>query len=211
MTQKGAGILVLKTKGLLILFSGPSGSGKDTVLNELRSRGVNIKQSVSMTTREIRNGEIDGVDYYFTDVPTFEKRIEEGYFLEYVKYGSNYYGTPKKRIEELIDEGCNVVLKIEVEGAANVRAVFPDAFSIFIMPPTLSELENRLKGRGTETAEAYENRLRIARNEIERAMEYDYIVVNDDVSRCADDVCSILTAQHLLSKNMEQIVSDFTK
>lgn len=201
----------LKTKGLLILFSGPSGSGKDTVLNELRSRGVNIKQSVSMTTREIRNGEIDGVDYYFTDVPTFEKRIEEGYFLEYVKYGSNYYGTPKKRIEELIDEGCNVVLKIEVEGAANVRAVFPDAFSIFIMPPTLSELENRLKGRGTETAEAYENRLRIARNEIERAMEYDYIVVNDDVSRCADDVCSILTAQHLLSKNMEQIVSDFTK
>lgn len=204
-------ILDLKTKGLLILFSGPSGSGKDTVLSELRSRGVNLTQSVSMTTRQMRDGEVDGVDYYFTDVPTFEKRIEEGYFLEYVKYGDNYYGTPKKKIEELMDEGHNVVLKIEVEGASNVRAVFPQVFSVFIIPPSLEELENRLKGRGTESPEAFEKRLKIARDELKRAKEYDYIVINDDVSKCADDVCAIITAEHLRFDKMAQLVNDITE
>ena len=127
--------MALANKGLLIVLSGPSGSGKDSVLAQLKDRGLNMKQSISMTTRAMRQGEKDGVDYYFTDVATFEKYIEEGYFLEYVKYGDNYYGTPRKKIEDLIDEGYNVFLKIEVQGAKNIRNTFPEAISIFIVPP----------------------------------------------------------------------------
>lgn len=200
--------LALKNKGLLIVFSGPSGSGKDTVLGELKKRDINMKQSVSVTTRDIRDGEVDGVDYYFTDVQTFEKNIEEGYFLEYVKYGSNYYGTPKKRIEELIDGGSNVVLKIEVEGAGNVRRVFPDAVSVFIIPPSMEELEKRLKGRGTETEESFRNRLDIAKEELKRACEYDYIVVNDSVSACADRVCAVIEAETFKYTRMKALVDN---
>lgn len=198
----------LKNKGLLIVFSGPSGSGKDTVLGELKKRDINMKQSVSVTTRDIRDGEVDGVDYYFTDVQTFEKNIEEGYFLEYVKYGSNYYGTPKKKIEELIDGGSNVFLKIEVEGAGNVRKVFPEAISVFIIPPSLEELQNRLRGRGTETEETFKNRLDIAKEELRRAREYDYIVVNDSVSSCADRVCAIIEAETLKCSRMKALVDN---
>ena len=108
-----------KTKGMLVLFSGPSGSGKDTVLAELKTRDINLKQSISMTTRAMRDGEADGVDYYFTDVATFEKNIEEGYFLEYVKYGENYYGTPLKEIEEAMEKGKDIILEIEVDGGIN--------------------------------------------------------------------------------------------
>ena len=141
MTRKAVVILVSKNKGLLIVFSGPSGSGKDTVLAELKNRDINMQQSISVTTRDMREGEVDGVDYFFTDVETFEKNITEGYFLEYVKYGSNYYGTPKKRIEELTDGGSNVFLKIEVEGAGIVRKVFPECVS----PPMPLNAMSRIK------------------------------------------------------------------
>lgn len=197
-----------KNKGLLVVFSGPSGCGKDTVLSELKSRDINMKQSVSVTTRDMRDGEVDGVDYYFTDVETFEKNIKEGYFLEYVKYGVNYYGTPKKKIEELIDDGANVFLKIEVEGGANIRKAFPDVVSVFIIPPSMEELENRLKGRGTETEESFRRRFEIAKNELKRACEYDYIVINDNVSECADKVCAILDAETLRYSRMKTIVDD---
>lgn len=198
-----------KTKGLLVLFSGPSGSGKDTVLAELKTRDINLKQSISMTTRAMRDGETDGVDYYFTDVPTFEKNIEEGYFLEYVKYGENYYGTPLKKIEELIDEGHNVFLKIEVEGAANVRKAFPEVISIFIVPPSIEELERRLRGRGTETEETFRTRFDIAKNEIKRANEYDYIIVNDVVSKCADDVCAVLKTESSRYEKLKGFIDSF--
>ncbi len=196
----------LKTKGLLIVFSGPSGSGKDTVLAELKKRNINMKQSISMTTRPMRQGETDGVDYYFTDVNHFEKLISEDYFLEYVRYGENYYGTPKKKIIELMDEGVNVFLKIEVEGGGNVRKVFPDAVSVFIVPPSISALEQRLKGRGTESADTYNQRLKIAQTELGRASEYDYIIVNDDIMQCADDVCSVIKAETLRYSKMKSLL-----
>ncbi len=211
MTKKEEEILALKNKGLLIVFSGPSGSGKDTVLGELKKRNINLKQSISMTTRQMRDGETDGVDYYFTDVKTFEENIENDYFLEYVKYGENYYGTPKKKIQELIEEGNNVVLKIEVEGAGNVRKVFPEAISIFIIPPSIEVLKMRLKGRGTESDETYKRRLEIAKDELSRAKEYDYIVINDELSKCADDVCAIITAENSRYTNMKAIVDNITE
>lgn len=201
--------MALKTKGMLVLFSGPSGSGKDTVLAELKTRDVNLKQSISMTTRAMRDGETDGVDYYFTDVATFEKNIEDGYFLEYVKYGENYYGTPRKKIEELIEEGCNVFLKIEVEGAANVRKAFPDVVSIFIVPPSIDELERRLRGRGTETEETFRTRFEIAKDEIKRAKEYDYIIVNDVIEKCADDVCAVLTTEASRYEKLKGFIDSF--
>ncbi len=200
--------MALRNKGLLIVFSGPSGSGKDTVLAELKTRDINMKQSISVTTRDMREGEVDGVDYFFTDVETFEKNIKEDYFLEYVKYGSNYYGTPKKRIEELTDEGSDVFLKIEVEGGGNVRKVFPECVSIFIIPPSMDELEKRLRGRGTETEESFNKRFAIAKDEIKRACEYDYIVVNDSVSLCADKVCAIIEAEKLKFSRMKALVDD---
>ncbi len=196
----------LKNKGLLVVLSGPSGCGKDTVLAELKNRNINLKQSVSVTTRAIRDGEVDGLDYCFTNVADFEKKIDDGYFLEYVKYGANYYGTPKKNVEDLIDEGANVFLKIEVEGAGNVRKVFPEAVSVFIVPPSMEELSNRLKGRGTETEETFKRRLDIAQNELSRACEYDYIVVNDTIGECADRICAILKAESLRYVRMKTLV-----
>ncbi len=200
--------MALKNKGLLVVLSAPSGCGKDTVLAELKKRDINIKQSISDTTRAIRKNEVDGVDYCFTDVATFEKNITEGYFLEYVKYGTDYYGTPRKKVEDLIDEGTNVFLKIEVEGAGNIRKVYPEAVSVFIVPPSMEELEARLKGRGTETEESIKRRLGIARNELLRAGEYDYIVVNDTVSECADRICAIINAEASRYLRMKPFVDD---
>ena len=200
--------MALKNKGLLIVFSGPSGSGKDTVLAELKKRDINMQQSISVTTREMRDGEVDGVDYFFTDVETFEKNIKEGYFLEYVKYGSNYYGTPKKRIEELTDGGSNVFLKIEVEGAGNVRKVFPECVSVFIVPPSMEVLEERLRGRKTETEESIKRRLEIARDELLRACEYDYVVINDKIEDCIADICSIIKAENSKYTKMKDFVDN---
>ncbi len=199
-------------KGSLIVFSGPSGSGKDTVIKELKLKeNINLKQSISMTTRPPRDGEADGVDYYFTDVKTFEENIKNGYFLEYVNYGGNYYGTPKKKIEELLDEGVNVILKIEVEGGKNVRLAFPDSSSIFIMPPSMEVLSERLKGRGTETDESYLKRLEIAKDEISRANEYDYIVINDNLDECIATVEKIVVAEGCKYKLMKEFVDNFNK
>ena len=193
-----------KDKGLLVVLSAPAGCGKDTVLAEVKKADENVKQSISMTTRFPREGEQDGVDYYFTSQEDFENKIGENGFLEYVKYGVNYYGTPKKAIEEMVDSGKTVILKIEVEGAGNVRKIYPDAVSIFIMPPSLGELSRRLKNRGTETEEDICRRLKIAEGEIQRAKEYNYIVINDDLSVCVNDVLSIIKAERLKYSNMQE-------
>ena len=200
--------MALVNNGALFVLSAPSGCGKDTVLSFLKERDCNVKQSISVTTRKIRDGEADGVDYYFTNVADFEKKIQEDYFLEYVKYGENYYGTPKKKIEELVESGYNVFLKIEVEGAGNVRKFFPECISIFIVPPSFDALEARLRGRGTETEESLKRRLGIAREELLRAKEYDYIVVNDKLDDCVNDVCAIINAEHSKYSQMKDFVEN---
>ena len=197
-----------KDKGLLVVLSAPAGCGKDTVLAEVKKVDENVKQSISMTTRFPREGEKDGVDYYFTSQEDFENKIKENGFLEYVKYGVNYYGTPKKAIEELVESGKTVILKIEVEGAGNVRKIYPDAVSIFIMPPSLTELSRRLKNRGTETEEDICRRLKIAEDEMQRAKEYNYIVINDDLSVCVNDVLSIIKAERLKYSNMQEKIEE---
>lgn len=200
--------MALKDKGLLVVLSAPAGCGKDTVLAEVKKTDENVKQSISMTTRAPRDGETDGVDYYFTSQEDFENKINENGFLEYVKYGVNYYGTPKKAIEEMIADGKTVILKIEVEGAGNIRKMYPDAVSIFIMPPSFSELSRRLKNRGTETEEDICRRLKIAENEMQRANEYNYIVINDDLPVCVNDVLSIIKAERLKYSNMQEKIKN---
>ncbi len=200
--------MVSRNNGLLVVVSAPAGCGKDTVLAELKKADENIKQSISMTTRPAREGETDGVDYYFTTVNDFEDNINKNGFLEYVKYGVNYYGTPKKKIDEMLENDYTAILKIEVEGAGNVRKIYPNVVSVFIMPPSLTELERRLKGRGTETEEDVLRRLKIAETEMSRAKEYDYIVINDDIQTCVNDILSILNAERLKYDRMKNTVEN---
>lgn len=203
--------MALKDKGMLVVLSGPSGSGKDTVLEKLKQTDIVFDKTVSATTRQIRDNEKDGIDYYFIDKNTFEKRIEEGYFLEYTLYNDNYYGTPKSEVEKHLDKGGCILLKIEVEGAGNVRKAIPEALSIFIIPPSMEELERRLRGRGTETEESFQKRFETAKKELSRACEYDYVVINDDVSLCAEQISRILESEKLKYCRMKNIVNDILK
>ncbi len=208
MTKKEEGILALKGKGMLVVLSGPSGSGKDTVLDKLKETDFVFDKTISATTRDIREGEIDGVDYYFIDKNTFEERIREDYFLEYTTYNDNYYGTPKSEVERLVDKGGCILLKIEVEGASNIRKAIPDALSIFIIPPSMEELERRLRGRGTETEESFQKRFMIAKEELERAPEYDYVVINDNLDLCVEQISQILNSEKLRYCRMEDVVKN---
>jgi len=187
----------LDKKGLLIVISGPSGVGKGTVRKALFERvGQNLVYSISMTTRSPRDGEIDGVDYYFVSHEEFEKQIEKGNLLEYAKFVGNYYGTPYDLVEKQLNEGHEVVLEIEVQGAMQVKAKKPDAVFIFIAPPSYKALEHRLRQRGTESDEVIKERLEKAEREIIQAPAYDYIVVNDDVNNAADRIMAIIRAEH---------------
>lgn len=195
-------------KGMLIILSGPSGSGKDTILAPLAKREQNVQLSISMTTREARVGEIDGVHYYFVDRAEFEEKIADNEILEYAEYSGNYYGTPKAPVDMWLDEGKNVILKIEVKGAENIRRLYPDAVSIFILPPSMQILEERLRNRESETEASLQSRLAIARDEIKRSDEYDYIVVNDVVDDAVNDICSIIQAEQLSSVRMNSKVKE---
>lgn len=200
--------MALKGKGMLVVLSGPSGSGKDTVLERLKEMGVVFDKTISATTRQIRDGEKDGVDYYFIDKATFEERIKKDFFLEYTIYNNNYYGTPKSEVEKHIDKGGCILLKIEVEGAGNIRKAMPEALSVFIIPPSMAELEKRLRGRGTETEENFMERFDAAKQELSRAKEYDYVVINDDVDLCAKQISQILESEKLKYCRMEGIVQN---
>ncbi len=187
----------LNSKGLLVVISGPSGVGKGTVCKALLERkDHNLEYSVSMTTRKPRVGETDGIHYYYVSKETFENKIAENGFLEYAEFVGNYYGTPMDKVEEKLDEGKEVVLEIETQGAMQVRKNYPDAVFIFIVPPTIEALEMRIKKRATEPDEIIKERLAKAHREFEIAHKYDYIVVNDTVENAADRIMAIIRAEH---------------
>ena len=176
----------------LIVLSGPAGSGKDTVVQRLIELHPEIEVSVSLTTRNKRPGEHEGVNYYYIEAAEFERRIAAGEVLEYTNYCGNYYGTPKAEIEKRMRSGINVVLIIEVEGAANVKRIYPGAKLVFIRPPSFEELERRLRGRKTETEEKIQKRLSRALEEMEYACDYDYVIINDKVDDCAQELYQII-------------------
>jgi len=180
-----------KKKGAFIVISGPSGVGKNTIADILVDRGYGI-YSVSMTTRGIREGEKEGRDYFFVSKEEFDKNIEEGNFLEYAQYGDNYYGTLKSYVFDNIDNGTNVIAVVDIQGGVNIEKIFPEAALIFIMPPSYEELEKRLRGRGTDSEEAILKRLDIAKREMEFSSHYDYVVINNTVNECINDIIDII-------------------
>ncbi len=201
----------MHNKGMLVVLSGPSGSGKDTVLAELFKLNTGIVQSISMTTRQPRDDEKNGVDYLFVEEEYFLTAITSGRMLEYAKYGMNYYGTPKAPVDNWLDEGNTVVLKIDVQGAGNIRKLYPDSVSIFLTPPNMTVLENRLRNRGSEDEEDVRRRLDIACNELARIGEYDYVVVNDDLMSAVDEIKTIIKAEQLKVSRRKNILSEVKK
>lgn len=181
--------------GKLIVISAPSGTGKSTVIERLRELLPDLVLSVSATTRLPREGEAEGVAYYFVTKDHFRDMIARGDFLEYAEFVGDFYGTPKEPVLQCIEEGRNILLEIEVQGAGQVMAVMPDAVTIFIVPPDMSELERRLRGRGTDSEEKLNARLERAKAELERKDEYAYIVINDDVYRAAAEIAAIINRE----------------
>ncbi len=182
-------------KGLLIVVSGPSGAGKGTICKALLKNDENIEISVSATTRKPRTGEIDGINYFFHEKDEFQNMIANSDFLEYAEVYGNYYGTPRKPVEEKLNQGKDVLLEIDIQGALNVKKIFPDGVFIFILPPSMKELKNRIVGRGTETEEAINKRFKSAYDELKYAFKYDYVVINDKVDLAAKKVEAILVAE----------------
>jgi len=194
----------LREKGILYILSGPSGVGKGTVRERLFEQENNLKYSISMTTRNQRLGEEDGVDYFFKTVDAFEEMIAAGKLLEYAKYVNNYYGTPKDYVMEQLERGHDVFLEIEVQGAMQVKQNYPQGVFIFLCPPSLQELKNRISGRGTETQELLTSRLQQAKKEIKMMSEYDYVVMNDDVELAVDKIKSIVQSEHCKRERIEK-------
>lgn len=194
----------MQEKGLLIVLSGPSGVGKGTVRKEVFSQpDTAFEYSISATTRAPRDGEVHGVDYFFKTREEFEHLIEEEKLLEYAEFVGNYYGTPVDYVQQTLDSGKDVFLEIEVQGARQVRKKFPDGLFIFLVPPSLSELKNRIVTRGTESEDVINNRMNAAREELEMMHLYDYVVENDQVDRAVERIKAIVIAEHLRRERVE--------
>ena len=185
----------MKKKGLLVVVSGPSGAGKGTICKNFMELNKEMLLSISSTTRNPRENEIDGVNYNFITKQDFEDLIGTDSLLEYVHVFGNYYGTPKKWVLECIEKGKDVLLEIEIVGAMKVKEKYPDAILVFVLPPSLKELKNRIITRGTETIEQIENRMARAMQEIKTIEKYDYFIFNDNLTRAVDDVEAIISAE----------------
>ncbi len=206
-----------KKQGQLIVVSGPSGSGKDTIVGKVLENDKNAWLSVSATSRAPRKGEEEGVNYYYLTREEFEEKIKEKYFLEYAEYAGNYYGTPKEKIIEKLDKGYDVILVIEIQGAQKIKELVPEALFIFIMPPSEKELLKRLAGRKTEDTNKIIERFNIAYKEMNEVTKYNYVVVNDDLDEAVTKVQSIMKAEkcrvdrieEMLVANKEEIIQEF--
>lgn len=194
-----------REKGLLIVLSGPSGVGKGTVRKALfEQRDICLHYSISATTRTPRAGEVHGVDYFFKSKEEFTTMIDQHELLEWAEFVGNYYGTPLKYVRETLEEGKDILLEIEVQGAMQVKKLMPEGVFIFLAPPSLSELRNRLEIRGTESNEIIENRLTVAKEELDLMSQYDYVVENDRVELACDRVKAIVTAEHCRRDRVEK-------
>ncbi len=194
-------------KGILVVLSAVSGAGKTTVTNLLLKRDSNFVRSISFTTRKRHNNERDGVDYFFVDQKEFDEMIKNEMFLEYQIVHSQYYGTPKRYVFDRLKNGKNVMLVIDTKGGLNIKRMFPDAVLIFLLPPSLKELMNRLKIRGRESAEEREKRIQNGKEELRDALNYDYIVVNNKVEDAVEDIRAIVRANRLsVNRNKEKII-----
>ena len=199
-------------KGLLLVVSGPSGVGKGTICKEYLGKYDDCALSVSATTRAPRDGEVDGVSYFFLSHEEFRKKIAEGGFLEHAVFCDNYYGTPKDDVMKKLDEGKNVILEIEVQGALQVRSHYPEAVFVFVIPPSMEELENRLRGRGTETDDVIAKRLERAKAEFKYIDKYNYTLTNDTVENAVDVLHSIIEAEKcVMARNYDYLKQEFIK
>lgn len=201
----------MKNKGLLLVISGFSGAGKGTVMKEIMKKYDDYALSISATTRLPREGEVDGREYFFKTVEQFKQMINENKLIEYANYVGNYYGTPKEYVENHLEAGKNVILEIEIQGALNIKKLYPDAVLMFIMPPDAKELENRLRGRGTEDEKTVHARLMRAAEEAEGVEAYDYIVVNDDVTKCAERINDIVICEKSKASNNLDIINNIRR
>jgi len=185
----------VETPGLLIVISGPSGAGKGTLCKMLREAMPELEYSVSVTTRAPRIGEVEGVNYYYVDKATFERMIENDELLEWAKVYDNYYGTPKKKVLEHIKQGKDIILEIDIQGAMNIKKQYPQGVFIFIVPPSIKELEERITKRGTDSAETIRKRLSCASEELSYVSEYDYVIVNDTLENAIEKLKAVIIAE----------------
>ena len=201
----------MNRKGILIIVSGFSGAGKGTIMKELTSRYEQYALSVSATTRAPRPGEEDGVAYFFRTKKEFEQMIEDGALIEYARYVDNYYGTPKAYVEKQLNMGKDVILEIEIQGALKVKKKMPNTLLLFVTPPNAEELKRRLVNRGTESLEVIESRLSRASEEAKGMSEYDYILINDVIEDCVDNMHNIIQSQHDAVKNRQEFIKEITE